>query len=124
MHIHLPSIHFSGNGPHAIFLLAIPLALAALRLHVRRKFPQNYPGKPKRRRFRFTGAAIGNALQTIHVFVDPGVRYVIAEKLEEPSEDDGKDDPADPEIHLERQLRRIRRGEQIERLTIRMKKEE
>jgi hypothetical protein len=49
---------------------------------------------------------------------------VISERLEEPSEDDGKDDPADPAIHLERQLRRIRRGEQIERLTIRMKKEE
>jgi hypothetical protein len=58
-----------------------------------------------------------------HVFVDPGVRYVIAERLEEPSGDDCKDDPANPAIHLERQLRRIRRGEQIERLTIRIKKE-
>jgi hypothetical protein len=117
-------IHLSGNGPHAIFLLAIPLVLLALRLRLRRKLQQNYPCKPKGRRFRFTGAAIGNALQTVHVFVDPGVRYVISEKLEEPSEDDGKADPADPAIHLERQLRRIRRGEQIERLTIRMKKEE
>ncbi len=123
MHIHLSYIQFSGNGPHAIFLLAILLALATLRLYLRRKLQQNYPRKPKRRRLRFTGAAIGNALQTVHVFVDPGVRYVIAEKLEERSEDDGKDDPADPAIHLERQLRRIRRGEQIERLTIRMKKE-
>jgi hypothetical protein len=117
-------IHLSGNGPHAILLLAILLVLLALRLRLRHKLQQNYPCKPKRRRFRFTGAAIGNALQTVHVFVDPGVRYVISEKLEEPSEDDGKADPADPAIHLERQLRRIRRGEQIERLTIRMKKEE
>jgi hypothetical protein len=117
-------IHLSGNGPHAILLLAILLVLLALRLRLRHKLQQNYPCKPKRRRFRFTGAAIGNALQTVHVFVDPGVRYVISERLEEPSEDDGKDDPADPAIHLERQLRRIRRGEQIERLTIRMKKEE
>jgi hypothetical protein len=52
------------------------------------------------------------------------VRYLIAEKLEEPSEDDGGDDLADPAIHLERQLRRIRRGEQVERLTIRMEKKE
>jgi len=90
---------------------------------LRRKFPQNHPCKRKSHGFRFAGAAIGNALQTIHVFVDPGVRYVIAETLEEPSEDDGEDDSADPAIHLERQLRRIRRGEQIERLTIRMKEE-
>jgi hypothetical protein len=123
MHIHLFYLHWSGNGRHAIFLLAILVVLLALRLRPRRKLPQNYPCKPKRRRFRFTGAAIGNALQAVHLFVDPGVRYVIAEKLEEPSEDDGKDDPADPAIHLERQLRRIRLGEQIERLTIRMKEE-
>ena len=124
MHIHLFYLHWSGGGWHAIFLLAMLLVLLALRLRVRRKLPQNYPCKPKRRGFRFTGAAIGNALQTVHIFVDPGVRYVIAEKLEEPSEEDGNDDPADPAIHLERQLRRIRRGQQIERLTIRMKKEE
>ena len=115
-------VHLSGNSPYAIFLLAILLVLVVLRLRLRRRLLQNYPCKPKSRRFRFTGAAIGNALQTIHVFVDPGVRYVIAERLEEPSED-GKDEPADPAIHLERQLRRIRRGEQIDRLTIRIQKE-
>ena len=67
-------IHLSGNAPHAILLLAILLVLLALRLRLRHKLQQNYPCKPKRRRFRFTGAAIGNALQTVHVFVDPGVR--------------------------------------------------
>jgi hypothetical protein len=113
-------IHLSGNGSHAIYLLVLLLILAALRLSLRRKSPHNH--KRTSRRFRFTGAVIGNALQTIHVFVDPGVRYVIAEKLEEPSEDDGEEDAADPAIHLERQLRRIRRGEEIERLTILIKK--
>jgi hypothetical protein len=49
---------------------------------------------------------------------------VIAEKLEEAAEDDGEDDLIDPAIHLERQLRRIRRGEQIERPTIWMQKAE
>jgi hypothetical protein len=117
-------IHLSWNGPHTIFVLAILFVLAALHLHLRRKSPQNQPYQRNHRRFRFTGAAIGNALQAVHVFVDPGVRYVIAERLKEPSEDDGKDDPADPAMHFERQLRRIRRGEQVERLTIRMKKEE
>jgi hypothetical protein len=123
MHIYF-HIHFCGNGTHAIFLLAMPTVLAVLRLRLRRKLQQNPASKRKNRRFRLTGAAIGNAVQTIHVFVNPGVRYVIAEQLEEPTEDDGEDDSADPAIHLERQLRRIRRGEQIERLTIRMKRKE
>jgi hypothetical protein len=117
-------IHLSGNGPLAIFALAILLVLAALRLLLRRNLPQNHPLNRKRRRFRFTGAAIGNALQTIHVFVDPGVRYLISERLEDASEDDSEEDPADPAIHFERQLRRIRRGEPIDRLTIRMKEKE
>jgi hypothetical protein len=65
-------IHLSGNGPHAIFLLAILFVLAVLRLLLRRKLHQNSASKRQRRRFRFTGAAIGNALQTVHVFVDPG----------------------------------------------------
>lgn len=124
MHIYLSYIHFCGNGRYAIFLLALLIVLAVPRLLLRRKLHQNSASRHKRRRFRFTGAAIGNALQTVHVFVDPGVRYVIAEKLEEATEDDGEDDSADPAIHLERQLRRIRRGEQIERLTIRMKRKE
>jgi hypothetical protein len=124
MHIHLSYIHFCGNGRQAIFLLALLIVVTVPRLLLRRKLHQNSASKRQLRRFRFTGAVIGNALQTVHVFVDPGVRYVIAEKLEEATEDDGGDDSADPAIHLERQLRRIRRGEQIERLTIRMQKEE
>ncbi|MDX6456928.1 MAG: hypothetical protein QOE55_625 [Acidobacteriaceae bacterium] len=118
------NIHFSGNGSHAILLAAVLLVLVALSFRLRRKLPQNYTCKPKSRRFRSAGVVLGNALQIIHVFVDPGVRYVVAEKLEESSKDDDEDDSADPAIHLERQLRRIRRGEQIERLTVRMKKEE
>jgi hypothetical protein len=118
------NIHFSGNGLYAILLAAVLLVLVALRFRLGRKLPQNYTCKPRSRRFRFAGGVLGNALQIIHVYVDPGVRYVIAEKLEESSKDDGEEDSADPAIHFERQLRRIRRGEQIERLTVRMKKEE
>ncbi len=99
---------------HAIFLLTIVLVLT---VGLGRR-------KLKSRIFRFTGTAIGNAFQAVHIFVDPGVRYVIAEKLEEEAEDDGEDDLADPAKHLERQLRRIRRGEQIERLTVRIREKE
>ena len=117
-------IHFSGSGSHAIFLVAVPLMLVALYLALGRKLPLSHTRKPKNRRCRFAGAVLGNALQAMHMFVDPAVRYVIAEKLEESSEDDGEDDSADPAIHLERQLRRIRRGERVERLKIRMKEKE
>lgn len=113
-------VHFSGSGSHVILLVAVLLMLVALG----RKLPLSHTRKPKSRHRRFAGAVLGNALQTMHMFVDPGVRYVIAKKLEEPSEDDDEDDLADPAIHLERQLRRIRRGEQIGRLTIRMKEKE
>jgi len=97
--------------------LAILLVLATLGFRAKRKvsFHSN------RRRFRFTGVAVGNALQILHVYVDPRVRYVIVQRLEEQAEDDGEDDLADPGKHLERQLRRIRRGEQVDRLTIRMR---
>jgi hypothetical protein len=107
-----------------MLLLATLLVLALLRLYLKRKFARNHPHQRKRRRFRFTGAAIGNALQALHVLVNPGVRHVITETLEEPSPDDSEEDPADPAIHFERQLRRIRRGQPIDRLTIRMKKKE
>jgi hypothetical protein len=98
-------------------LFAILLVLATLGSRARRKVSSG----SKRRRFRFTGVAVGNALQILHVYVDPRVRYVIAQRLEEQAEDDGEDDCADPRKHLERQLRRIRRGEQLDRLTIRMR---
>ena len=54
-------------------------------------------------------------------FVDPGVRYVIAERLDEQAEEGEEGDLMDPVKHLERQLRRIRRGEQLDPLTIRIK---
>jgi hypothetical protein len=65
----------------------------------------------------FTSA--GNALQTLQVQImaQPQVQHVLEEKLEDEAEDDEDGEPADPEKHLHRQLRRIRRGEEIERLT-------
>ena len=111
MYLHLP-----GNIPRAICLFGV-LVLATLGFRARR----NGSSHSKRRLFRFTGVAVGNALQILHVYVDPRVRYVIAQRLEEQAEDDGEDDCADPGKHLEHQLRRIRRGEQLDRLTIRMR---
>jgi hypothetical protein len=99
--------------------LAILLVVATLGFRARRKVSSH-----SKRLLRLTGVAVGNALQILHVYVDPRVRYVIVQRLEEQAEDDGEDDCADPGKHLERQLRRIRRGEQVDRLTIRMKEKE
>jgi hypothetical protein len=72
------------------------------------------------RGFHFTGVAAGNALQTLHTFVDPNVRHQIAQTFDENAEDHSDVDPSDPVKHFENQVRRIQRGEQIERLTILM----
>jgi hypothetical protein len=109
-------LHLSAGVLRAV-CLAVLLVLAGLGFRARRKVSPH----SKRRRLRFTGVAVGNALQILHVYVDPRVRYVIVQRLEEQAEDDGEDDCADPGKHLERQLRRIRRGEPIDRLTIRMR---
>jgi hypothetical protein len=110
MYLHLPA------GALRAVCLAILLFLSTLGFWARSKLSS----KGKQRRFRYTGAAVGNALQILHVYVDPRVRHVIVQRLEEQAEDDG-DDCADPGKQLERQLRRIRRGEQVDRLTIRMR---
>ena len=109
-------LHLSASVLRAICLFVL-LVFAILRFRARRKGSSH----SKRRLFRFTGVAVGNALQILHVYVDPRVRYVIAQRFDEQAEDDGEDDCADPGKHLDRQLRRIRRGEQIDRLTIRMR---
>ncbi len=75
-----------------------------------------------RGRFGFypSGAALGNALQRLQVIAQPEVRYVIREKEGESvdGEDSGDPDyPIDPIAHLHRQARRIRRGEEVERIT-------
>jgi hypothetical protein len=109
-------LHLSAGVLRAICLFVF-FVFATLGFRAKRKVSST----SKRRLFRFTGVAVGNALQILHVYVDPRVRYVIAQRLEEQAEDDGEDDCADPGKHLERQLRRIRRGEQLDRLTIRMR---
>jgi hypothetical protein len=75
-----------------------------------------------RGRFGFypSGAALGNALQRLQVIAQPEVRYVIRGKDDESvdGEDSGDPDhPVDPVAHLHWQARRIRRGEEVDRIT-------
>jgi hypothetical protein len=66
-----------------------------------------------------TYTSAGNALRILQVQImaQPQVQHVLEEKLDDEAEEDADGEPADPEKHLHRQLRRIRRGETVERLT-------
>jgi len=71
----------------------------------------------KRRGFYPSTYALGIAFQQIQLFVAPNAECPIAESLKEHAEEDDDEGAQNPARHLERQLRRIRRGERIERLT-------
>jgi hypothetical protein len=65
-----------------------------------------------------TYTSAGNALQALQGMADPRVEHVLAQKFDDDADEDDKGEPDSPEKHLHRQLRRIRRGERVERLTI------
>jgi hypothetical protein len=64
--------------------------------------------------------AFGLALQFVQVFYRPSVDYVLEAKQEEAAEEDDEGDPETGGKQLSRQLKRIRRGEQVERLVVRL----
>jgi hypothetical protein len=83
---------------------------------------------PRNSRFGFfRGGGLGNALQQLQVIVHPHTKHVIvqmaAEEADE-SEAEGAVDPADPIAHLHRQAEKIRRGEEIDRITALLAKQE
>lgn len=57
--------------------------------------------------------------QVLQIF-DPGVRCVVQTEIEEDADKD-EEEAKDPVEYLNRQLRRIRRGEAVERLKIRLR---
>ena len=74
-------------------------------------------GKRKRGFFP-TYTAAGNALQTLQAIAQPRADYVLEEKFEDEADDDDEGGPPDPTKHWKRHLKRIRRGETIEKLTV------
>ncbi len=65
-----------------------------------------------------TYTSAGNALQALQVMAQPRAEHVLAEKFDDEADDDDEGEPDTPEKHLHRQLKRIRRGEKVERLTV------
>jgi len=66
---------------------------------------------------------LGMALQFMQIFTRPSVAYVLEEKQKQEAEEDDNGDPESPQArlrHFHRQLRRIRRGERVDRLVLRV----
>jgi hypothetical protein len=82
--------------------------------------------EPKRRCSRLCayGLALGMAfVQLMRVFYQPDMVYVLGAAEQEVADEDESSDPDTPESrlrHFHRQLRRIRRGEPVERLVLRI----
>ena len=77
--------------------------------------------RKKRWGFYPTTFALGIAFQMIQLFTAPGPKHVIAEKLEDQADDDSDGDPENLATQLDRQLRKIRRGEEVDVLKIPLK---
>jgi hypothetical protein len=73
-----------------------------------------------RRGYYPSAFALGMAFQFMQVLTRPSVAYVLEEKQEEEAEEDDEGDPETLQKQLSRQLRRIRRGETVDRLVLRI----
>jgi hypothetical protein len=100
--------------------LAILLILAYYYLFC---VPWRRKGKTTRRRPGFSTAGLGTVVLGLTLLYRPRLLYAI-EAQQRQVEDADEDDNGDPDTaarHLMRQLRRIRRGEPVDSLTVRLK---
>ncbi len=67
-----------------------------------------------------SSSALGMAFLFLQVFYRPSVANVVEVKQEEDADEDDEGDPESLTKQLNRQLKRIRRGEPVERLVLRL----
>ncbi len=67
-----------------------------------------------------SSTAMGMALLFLQIFHRPSVAYVVEAKQDEDADEDDDGDPENLKKQLDRQLRKIRRGEPVERLVLRL----
>ena len=67
-----------------------------------------------------SSCALGMALLFVQVFYRPSVDNVIEVKQDEDADEDDEGDPENQRKQLDRQLKRIRRGEPLDRLVLRL----
>jgi hypothetical protein len=76
----------------------------------RRSLPGFYP----------SSAGLGMAFLLTQTFYRPSVQHAIEARLVRDVEEDDQGDPETPAKHLNRQLKRIRRGEPVDSLILRL----
>ena len=59
-------------------------------------------------------------LQFVQTFYQPNLSYVLSAIEDEDADEDDQGGPDSPHKHLHRQLRRIRRGQHVDRLQVRL----
>jgi hypothetical protein len=100
--------------------LAILLILAYYYIF---RVPWGRKRKTARRRSRFSpsSAGLGTVVLGLTLIYRPRIQYAVEaqERQVEDADEDDNGDPDTPARHLLRQLRRIRRGEVVETLTVR-----
>jgi hypothetical protein len=70
------------------------------------------------RGFYPTVFSLGLAFQLIQLFAEPGQKHVIVERLKENASEDDEGGPESPTTYFDRQLRSIRRGEEVDVLKV------
>jgi len=108
----------------SIFLMSCPAwAIAAILAHY---LLRRAAWKHRKRRGRKglgyypSAFALGMVFQSIQIFYRPSVEYVLEAKQDEDANADDDGDPETIQKQLNRQLRRIRRGEEVYRLVLRL----
>jgi hypothetical protein len=117
-------MHPSISGILAMLAVSFPgwLIVGLLLVYVQRR-----AGWKRRRRlgvltvgFCPSAFALGTAFQSVQVFHRPSMAYVMEAKLEEDAEQDDQGSPDSLSRQLHHQLRRLRRGQPIDRLVLRL----
>ena len=67
-----------------------------------------------------SSTALGMAFLFLQVFYRPSVASVVEVKQDEDADEDDEGDPENLKKQLDRQLKRIRNGEQVEQLVLRL----
>ncbi|HEV2133452.1 MAG TPA: hypothetical protein VGR47_04255 [Terracidiphilus sp.] len=111
------SLYFCG-----LFAAGLPLLATAVLLVL--YFRRRAVWRRKRRRgekivgFCPSSAALGTAFLFLQIFIRPSLQHLAEIRQEQDTDEDDSGDPDSPEKNFHRQLKRIRRGEQVSDLTL------
>jgi hypothetical protein len=108
-----------------VFFAGAPMAGIAAFLAIfylkRAGFRQNKRSRNRHAGFSSFTFSMGMALQNLEMLVNHKVQHVIEERFDQDADEDDQGDPDSPKAQINRQLKRIRRGELVDRLILRLK---